>query len=338
MVFAQFRGILDALATAKVRVRCRAYVFLCADSPVVIGPWDGLAGFIKRTLRRRIIDGGLVLQDERDVYREIQKLCGELKCEGKVDYWNVDWLESSDITRPVANATDITKVFHRELKMGLRKLFHFSVGEHAPATAVTSLILQQFTCGCSKCANFEFDSTYQVEHCTAHKQLCGICHLKREDNRGVVAKRAKDLQASLELARKLPIGDIVALETGDFRRTQREGGGSQHGFLLARVLQQEERGERKAYRVAGDRAMRTFENEAYRQGDVIILLRLLDRDDGDNTGLTFKDSSRIYLSNFASLKATGLQLQAARGRAATAAGLMQLPADENRRIEAIVAH
>jgi hypothetical protein len=168
------------------------------------------------------------LQDERDVYREIQKLCGELKCEGKVDYWNVDWLESSDITRPVANATDITKVFHRELKMGLRKLFHFSVGEHAPATAVTSLILQQFTCGCSKCANFEFDSTYQVEHCTAHKQLCGICHLKREDNRGVVAKRAKDLQASLELARKLPIGDIVALETGDFRRTQREGGGSQH--------------------------------------------------------------------------------------------------------------
>ena len=313
-------------------------LFLCADSPVVIGPWDGLAGFIKRTLRRRIIDGGLVLQDERDVFREIQKLCGELKCEGKVDYWNVDWLESSDITRPVANATDITKVFHRELKMGLRKLFHFSVGEHAPATAVTSLILQQFTCGCSKCANFEFDSTYQVEHCTAHKQLCGICHLKREDNRGVVAKRAKDLQASLELARKLPIGDIVALETGDFRRTQREGGGSQHGFLLARVLQQEERGERKAYRVAGDRAMRTFENEAYRQGDVIILLRLLDRDDGDNTGLTFKDSSRIYLLNFASLKATGLQLQAARGRAAAAAGLMQLPTGENRRIEAIVAH
>ena len=101
----------------------------------------------------------------------------------------------------------------------------------------------------------------------------------------MVAKRAKDLQASLELARKLPIGDIVALETGDFRRTQREGGGSQHGFLLARVLQQEERGERKAHRVAGDRAMRTFENETYRQGDVIILLRLLDRDDGNNTGL-----------------------------------------------------
>ena len=83
---------------AKVRVRCRAYVFLCADSPVVIGPWDGLAGFIKRTLRRRIIDGGLVLQGERDVFREIQKLCGEIKCEGKVDHWNVDWLESSNIT------------------------------------------------------------------------------------------------------------------------------------------------------------------------------------------------------------------------------------------------
>ena len=41
------------------------------------GPWDGIAGFIKRTLRARIIDGQLVLEDEHAVYVEVSKLCDE---------------------------------------------------------------------------------------------------------------------------------------------------------------------------------------------------------------------------------------------------------------------
>ena len=96
------------------------------------------------------------------------------------------------------------------------------------------------------------------------------------------------------LAGSLNVGDFVTLETGDYRRTQREGGGSTHAFLLARVMEQ--RGsDGKGYLVANDRAMRTHDNEEYRPGDPVVLVRIFDRTGADTRRFTVGD--RIYLAN-----------------------------------------
>ena len=49
--------------------------------------------------------------------------------------------------------------------------------------------------------------------------------------------------------------------------------------------------------------MRSYENQEYRKGDGVVLLRLLDRDDADATGLTFCPSARTYLANCKSVRA-----------------------------------
>ena len=96
------------------------------------------------------------------------------------------------------------------------------------------------------------------------------------------------------LAESLNVGDFVALETGDYRRTQREGGGSTHAFLLARVMEQRGSGG-KGYVVADDRATRTHDNEEYRPGDPVVLVRLFDRTGADTRRFTVGD--RIYRAN-----------------------------------------
>ena len=112
------------------------------------GPWDGNAGFIKRTLRRRILDGDLVLKDERAVYEEIVKLASELNVKaslktksGQVNHWNVMWLPTEDISRPAPGSREVDKVHHRELDFGVRNLFGFAVGYVEGTT--TGLVLQQ---------------------------------------------------------------------------------------------------------------------------------------------------------------------------------------------------
>ena len=57
--------------------------------------------------------------------------------------------------------------------------------------------------------------------------------------------------AVVAAAGSLNVGDFVALETGDYRRPQREGGGSTHAFLLVRVMEQRGSGG-KGYVVADD--------------------------------------------------------------------------------------
>ena len=86
----------------------------------------------------------------------------------------------------------------------------------------------------------------------------------------------------------------MALETGDYRRTQREGGGSTHAFLLARVMEQRGSGG-KGYVVADDRATRIHDNEEYRPGDPVVLVRLFDRTGADTRRFTVGD--RIYRAN-----------------------------------------
>ncbi|KAH8058490.1 hypothetical protein JL721_9513 [Aureococcus anophagefferens] len=94
------------------------------------------------------------------------------------------------------------------------------------------------------------------------------------------------------LAESLNVGDFVALETGDYWRPQREGGGSTHAFLLARVMEQRGSGG-KGYVVADDRATRTHDNEEYRPGDPVVLVRLFDRTGADTRRFTV----RIYRAN-----------------------------------------
>ncbi|KAH8080045.1 hypothetical protein JL720_9175 [Aureococcus anophagefferens] len=70
------------------------------------------------------------------------------------------------------------------------------------------------------------------------------------------------------LAESLNVGDFVALETGDYWRPQREGGGSTHAF--ARAMEQLSGG--KGYVVATTATL-THDNEEYRPGDPVVLER-----------------------------------------------------------------
>ena len=298
------------------------------------GPWDGLAGFIKRTLRQRIIDEDLVLSDEKAVFEEIRKLCAELKCEGKVDHWNVMWLGVDEVERPIQGATDVKKICHTTQSIGVRDLFHFAVGTHDTETKKTGLVLQQFSCGCGKCIGHEFDDLWQIPGCCSN-QVCCLDNIHRTDDRGIAGRRVVEHSKALQLAKTLNASDFVAMETGDFRRTQREGGGSVHGFHIARVLPQ---GDAVAYKVADDRAMRSHGNEAYRAGDTIVLLRLYDRDEADGSGLTFKPSDRTYVANAKSLKHVLKKEAMVPSNTRRGTHSFKLDGSERQRIESIVAH
>ena len=306
------------------------------------GPWDGLAGFIKRTLRQRIIDSELNCKSEEDVYNEVVKLCAELKCEGKVDHWNVMWMETEDVTRPLANATLINSIKHSALGLGVRRLFSFAVAQregtrtqppitgHDEGTNTTSVVLQQFTCGCSGCTNQLFDDEWQIQGCSSH-QIRAIQHLERRDNVGIAAARQAEKQRSLALAQKLELGSLVAMETGDMRRTERDGGGSEHGFHLARVIAQ---AGGVVWSEANEGKGRTFDNQQYRKGDTLVAIRLLDRVESDESGLTFKSSERLYVANATSLKA----IVNSRYVTTVASGRLKLTGQENQRIESAIHH
>jgi hypothetical protein len=260
---------------------------------------EPLAGTIKRTLRREIIDRSLVLETEHDVYLEVLKIFGseewaESHEQGKISRINVMWLDSKDIVRPVQGAVDVDQVRHRELGIGVRKLFSYAVGNYDAGTSTTSLVLKRFSCGCNACLDVKFDDDWDTATPCAVAQRRDICPLRRRDNRGVAARKRQELQRALTLAESLNVGDYVALETGDYRRTQREGGGSMHAFLLARVMEQRGSGG-KGYVVADDRATRTHDNEEYRPGDPVVLVRLFDRTAADTRRFTVGD--RIYRAN-----------------------------------------
>ena len=306
------------------------------------GPWDGLAGFIKRTLRQRIIDSELNCKSEEDVYNEVVKLCAELKCEGKVDHWNVMWMETEDVTRPLANANLINSIKHSALGLGVRRLFSFAVAQregtrtqppitgHDEGTNTTSVVLQQFTCGCSGCTNQLFDDEWQIQGCSSH-QIRAIQHLERRDNVGIAAARQAEKQRSLALAQKLELGSLVAMETGDMRRTERDGGGSEHGFHLARVIAQ---AGGVVWSEANEGKGRTFDNQQYWKGGTLVAIRLLDRAESDESGLTFKSSERLYVANATPLEA----IVNSRYVTTVASGRLKLTGQENQRIEPAIHH
>ena len=264
------------------------------------GPWDGIAGFTKRTLRMRIVDDDLVLENEKAVHDEIVKLCSGLNPKarlqtkpGKINLWNIMWTETDDITRPALGSRSVDAVNHRELKVGVRNLFHFAVS--SSEGTCTGLMLQQFSCGCNACLNL--DSAARVDGCRCSQQR-SLCNLNRTDDVGIAAQLRQKKEAALALAARLRIGDVVALETGDHRRAQRDGGGTTHGFLLARVLPI---ADGAAHKITTDRMMRSHDNQEYRPGDGIFLVRLWYRHDSDESGLTFRAGSRVYTANCSSL-------------------------------------
>ena len=110
----------------------------------------------------------------------------------------------------------------------------------------------------------------------------------------------------------------MALETGDFRLGA--GNGSLHSFLLGRVMT---RVGGVAYSIAEERKARTYDNEAYRVGDPIVLVRLLDRSEDDP--LCFTLGSRVYLANGQSVLASvvGSIFHLANGQSRTASVSLQ---------------
>ena len=102
-----------------------------------------------------------------------------------------------------------------------------------------------------KCIDLDFDDEWQCVACR-QPQLSAIDPLRRNDTRGVAVRRAAELEAALKVAGEMSVGSTIALETGDYgyARPQSRGGGSEHGFLLARVLPQ---AGNVAYRIADDR-------------------------------------------------------------------------------------
>ena len=155
----------------------------------------------------------------------------------------------------------------------------------------TALFLQQFTCGCRACISSCRRDNAQIGDC-ACEQGNGECTLDKRVQTGVAAQAKVRKEQALERARSLAVGDMIALETGDHRRLQREGGGTEHAFLVARVVARNGGG---AYSIADDRAMRTNENEEYRVGDGLVNLRLFERDPDDETGRKFSVTDRLYL-------------------------------------------
>lgn len=101
------------------------------------GPWDGLAGTIKRTLRGLILEKELNLRNEKEVYEEIKKYFGAEKWakdheNNKISRMNVMWLDTTDIFRPSKNSVKITKIQHRQLGIGVRSLFSYAVQNYNP--------------------------------------------------------------------------------------------------------------------------------------------------------------------------------------------------------------
>ena len=155
----------------------------------------------------------------------------------------------------------------------------------------TALFLQQFTCGCRACISSCRRDNAQIGDC-ACEQGNGECTLNKRVQTGVAA------QAKVRKEQALAVGDMIALETGDHRRLQREGGGTEHAFLVARVVARNGGG---AYPIADDRAMRTNGNEENRVGDGLVNLRLFERDPDDDTGRKFSVTDRLYTANALSL-------------------------------------
>ena len=95
------------------------------------------------------------------------------------------------------------------------------MGNYDAWTSITSLSLKRSSCGCNACLDVKFDSDWDTATPCAVAQRRDICPVRRRDNRGVAARKREELQRALTLAESLNVGDYVALETGDYRRTRR---------------------------------------------------------------------------------------------------------------------
>jgi len=272
------------------------------------GPWDGLAGTIKSTLRWLILDRELNLQNEYDVHREIRDYFGTEMWhseheKSKIKQMNVMWLGKAQVYRPVANSVVVNRIVHREYGIGVRALFGFVVAYYNKAgdssdrgaLGVTGLLLQRFSCGCPPCVSLDFVDCVgddQLLSRTCHFPLKrSLCPLKREDNVGVAAQKKASQQRTKDALEAIAVGDFFAFETGDYRRKKKDGGGSTHAFSIGRVLPQE--GE--ACVVAQRRGSRSGEQQEYRKGNKLVKLQLHDRQ--EKNPRTFQRADRIYLLN-----------------------------------------
>jgi len=294
------------------------------------GPWDGLAGTIKRTLRELIVERELNLRNEYEVFEQIRDFFDTEDWRAdhqdyKISRMNVMWLSEADVPRPPKNSVNVNRVSHREYAIGVRSLFGFTVSHYCPAAdgpanrgalGSTGLLLQRFSCGCPPCTRFDmcndanvdgsadYDCARQCTDCH-YPQRRSLCTLNRQDNVGVAAQKkaaARALEASLD---NLDVGDFVAFETGDFRRLGTQGGGAKHSFNIGRVVPFDDDhddtvdfddDDEAVVGVAAKAGSRTTEQQEHRKGDRLVKLRLFDRY-VRNEPLTFQQTRHVYLLN-----------------------------------------
>lgn len=280
-----------------------------------------MAGTIKRKLRELIVEKELNLRNEFEVFKVIKGYFDSPNWRAshrdyKISRMNVTWLPESEVNRPPKKSVEVNLVRHHELSLGVRSLFSYAVAYYRPsngpankgAFGSTGLLLQRSSCGCPPCTTFEvLDEANRVDGAADTVFQCASCHfpqrrslcvLNRQDNVGVAAQK-KAAQQALETALKtLDVGDFVAFATGDFRRTEQDGGGAKYSFNIGRVMPFDKNDDDEVV-VVGEAAKagrRSELQQEHRKGDTLVRLRTFDRFVRKESR-TFQQTRHVYLLN-----------------------------------------
>ena len=257
-----------------------------------------------------IVEKELNLRNEYEVFEQIKELFGTEKWakdhqDNKISRMNVMWIDTKDITRPPVNSVKITRILHREYRLGVRLLFSYAVQYYnrvngrkdKGALGVTGINSQRFSCGCPPCANFEFLRPSDENQCVAchFPQRRDVIPLRREDNIGVAAQKIAARQKVDQELDNLKDGDFVAFETGDYRIAQKDGGGSKHGFNVGRIIS---KFSDTAYIVAEKTCRKaTMLQQDCSKGHRLIKLRLYKRNETDPLTFEYNADRDAYWLN-----------------------------------------
>jgi hypothetical protein len=235
------------------------------------GPWDGLAGTIKRTMRIMIVDEDLILADAGAVYRKIQGRFGtpnwaahQKKTKGKIRDMAVSWLPTADIERPTSSVAAVKCPL---LGLGLRHLFSFKVAWLCGGRTA-HIAMRRSSCGCATCMKHgDAADAHATEadgfapQCPSTNQTSSIGTIAAEDETGIAAERRRNRDIDVDRAGQLKIGGMAAFWAGGRK------------FVLGQV---QATSTGAAFDIATDTAARSDDREACERGDPIVKIRVFD--------------------------------------------------------------
>jgi hypothetical protein len=251
------------------------------------GPWDGLAGTLKHSLRRRIIDRELLLKSAGDVHRELAAMYGTeewrkdpKRKKGKISEFNIQFLSENDITRPTADSVDVSKIAGHS--RGIRGLFSFwVVAKHRLASRV-------FSCWCAACCKGERNADNQTVGCErgGRWEVQDVTH---QSGRGQVAQHKEIRLRAEELCSKVTVGDFVAMETADY--IQAPGASNATNFYICRVMEWEDGTLVRRHSSARGTVGGKYNAQHVKKGDPLLRVCYYTLDSTEGTGLVFVDSA-----------------------------------------------